>query len=132
MTGRSFGQVYVLNGFLPLRPWLPAGITSSEIYGQTVLYRLSCEQLVQAWMIVDSAGVDSFDPGILEKAGIDYRGQYQSVVSAKLPVGRIVDRKVRFRTLELLKPVKPTVERAELCRVRRAKALPADLAPLKR
>jgi hypothetical protein len=138
MTGRSFGAAYVLNGILPISPWIEAPISplfnstlkASEFYGRTVLYQLSCEQLAQAWIVTDADGVDIFEPVILEKAGLDHVDQYQAIGSAIYPVGRTVHGTVKFRTLVLLKPIFSVDERAALCLERRAKNSPGAVNDL--
>ncbi|MDR1298560.1 MAG: hypothetical protein LBO05_14635 [Deltaproteobacteria bacterium] len=88
LTGRLPGAMFILNGRLPKTAWMISGYLGSDDYAVAALKKLTCRELAEAWLILDTNFEVTFSPGVLLKAGVDFDGEYDMVGLAEYyPVG---------------------------------------------
>jgi hypothetical protein len=110
-TGRSPGSVYVMGGRLPSRtPWVFSGYRGSEAFALRSINLLDCRDLAEAWLVLDADAPPAYDVKLLEAALGDRDYELQGTVKYLNVDSR----------LNLLKPLRPPAERAEVCRANRA------------
>jgi hypothetical protein len=115
LSGHSPGAVYTLNGNAPGAMWLPGGYTGSRDYAVAALDLATCDQLAQAWIIIEPSGPGPISPDILERYGIDVEHDYQDLGIAETPIAPFPISYAQH----LLKPRRTIDESRAVCELKR-------------
>jgi hypothetical protein len=73
MTGQSPGIVFAIGGVALGEPWLLGNYPGSTAFAKRALARVSCEQLVNAWILVAPEGERKISDAVLRSAGLSPR-----------------------------------------------------------
>jgi hypothetical protein len=83
MTGAMPGSVFVIDGQMPVFPWIFGGYSISDYFSKEWFRRLAPERLKQSWLITGSPG--SFSREELQALGVDFTA-YRLVAELRHPV----------------------------------------------
>lgn len=118
LSGHTPGTLYSLGAKSIGQPWMVGGYEGSERLAVFMLDRVSCEDIAQAWLLVEPAGPRKLSPEILRKYGISFQRDYDKVGDVVTPSDARGYKEVY--TQLLFKPVRPLYDAIETsCHQRR-------------
>jgi hypothetical protein len=83
VSGDRPGMVFIIDGKMPIFPWLFGGYSISNYFGEEYFKRLGPEGLKQSWLIAGSPGQFSMEQ--LRAFGVDF-SKYRSVAEVRSPL----------------------------------------------
>lgn len=105
LTGQSPGLLFALGAKSIGHPWTLGGYPGSELFLEAGLSRFSCEDIANAWLIIEPNGPRSISERVLFKVGVKYPEGYEfaGVWSTAQGVGGFDYQRMQ----ELYKPIAP-------------------------
>ena len=118
MTGYNPGVIYAIGGKAIGLPWLIGGFSGSNDVTVTVLNRVSCTEIGEAWLLIDTDTPRKLSPAILNNFGI---AEQDFEIAAKLntPPNSPARWGVASRQLQLWKPTRPIQYASAACEKKR-------------
>lgn len=83
VSGDRPGTVFIIDGKMPIFPWIFGGYSISNYFGEEYFKRLGPEGLKQSWLITGSPGQFSMEQ--LRTFGLDF-SKYRSVAEVRSPL----------------------------------------------
>ena len=83
LTGASPGLVFVIDGRMPVFPWIFGGYSISDHFAEEYFRRLEPDRLKQSWLFTSSSG--SFSVEELQKLGVDFAA-YRLALELRYPI----------------------------------------------
>lgn len=87
LTGHSPGVLYALDALSVGYPWVAGGYPGSGTVASLGFERFSCENLADAWVLIELEGPRALELGLLRKFGLDPEANYGLAAAWRTPTG---------------------------------------------
>jgi len=119
LSGHTPGALYCFGARSIGQPWMIGGYKGSERLAVFMLDRVSCDDIAQAWLLVEPSGPRKLNPAILQEYGLTFPRDYVQVGDLATPSDARGYNEVY--TQLVFKPARPLQEAAETCRDQKAR-----------
>ncbi len=85
LTGLSAGLVYAIGGKPIGQPWMMGGYAGSAQFAIAALNRVNCNEIAEAWIILEPENTRHISSQILENFGINVDRDYRVVAELNVP-----------------------------------------------
>jgi len=113
LSGHTPGALYCFGAKSIGQPWMIGGYKGSERLAVFMLDRVFCDDIAQAWLLVEPSGPRKLNPAILQEYGLTFPRDYVQVGDLTTPSEARGYKEVY--TQLVFKPARPLQEAAEIC-----------------
>jgi hypothetical protein len=119
MTGEGSGTLYAIGAKAIGSAWLIGGYSGSDNMVKTLLNRVSCTDITNAWLLVDSDNPLKLSLTLLSDFGLSAEQNFEIAADLNIPATTIARHGIPSRRLQLWKPTQPTQFATATCEKKR-------------